>query len=323
MDPLNNNPAPNTSTTKASSPVLDMADDITIENAFVDIIGVVQLSESPDSIYHYFVASPMYAGFGDLGSPERIFFLQDFSKMSPSLRNYLASADTVELIFSIGKEFNLDDSQISELGILVRELLTGKLFIQDFPNTISSRFGIDDIKAGEIANKIISKSFGPIIEDVKRIQRNKFPDKVQQLQKEAQGSGQTTLNQPLARPITPRSAPTPLQSIQQTQDKQIAQQQPTPSRPPLEMPPRAEPKSAPSTPPQQSAPKPVDSLRPNPGQTVQTKPPVLSEAHPTQGRQFKIPDLGQPVSPTTDAQKSLEAELEKVANVIDLRNQGK
>lgn len=332
-------------------PILNQANTSTnadVKNVITDIIGVVQLSESPDSIYHYFVASPMYAGFGDLSSPERTYFLQDVNQMSPTLKNYLTSTDTVETIFSLGKEFDLEDGQISDLGVLVREFLTGKIFIKDFPNSISSKFGIDDIKAGNIANRLISKSFAAIIEDVKRIQRNKFPDRIAQLQKDNQSQ---TLNQPTAKPAIPRQVPTPAQQIQQNIPQvpparpqnlpQITPQSPQPGsrtsdsgftaprqtsevslpgtpqsmRPPPQMPPRP-PVPAFSTPPQPSRPE----IKPNSPQSQPSR------------NEFKIPDINFQNDPNEkkltsaedakinpSAQKSLEAELEKVANVIDLR----
>ncbi|MDO8496591.1 MAG: hypothetical protein Q7S43_04070 [bacterium] len=263
--PRPENPAPN-----------EFADENILIPVPDDVIDIIKLSEAPDSIYHYFVASPMFAGFGDLNSQERVYFLQDFSKTSLNLRNYLTSADTVELIFSVGKDSELDDSQISELGILIRELLTGKIFIKDFSIALSSRIGIDDIKAGGIANKIISQSFAPIIEDVKRIQRSKFPEKITQLQKEGRPAG---LNQ---------AKPPPLES-------------------------RGE---APRLPAQLPKP-PMMDIRPNPAPTPQ----------PQQRPEFKIPDLAPKIEVKPQSkeggnqvQKSLEDELEKVANIIDLRN---
>src|SRR3990167_8900680 len=148
-------------------------------------------------IYTYFTASPYFAGFDSYESPERKIFLSSFRSLSPSLREFLSSDTTASTIFTTGQSYNLDDNQIFTLAKAVRELLLGKIFIKDFPLTLSSKLGIDDIKAGEIANKIISKSFGPIIEDVKRIQRSKFPDKIMQMQKESRPEG---LNQASAKP---------------------------------------------------------------------------------------------------------------------------
>ena len=250
-------------------PVSEDTDDIVL----FDLGDNIQLSESQDSIYHYFVASPVFAGFGNLNSPERMIFLDTLSKASSPLKNYLTSSDTTELIFSLGKESGCNDSQISEIGILIRDLLTGKVFIKDFSLVVSSRLGIDDIKAGEITNNIISKSFGPIIEDVKRIQRSKFPDKIMQLQKEGRPEG-------LTRSEAPRLPQRPSEERGST-ERTSANVQP-----------------------------PMMDIRPQPA--------------PPQRPEFKIPDLVPKIEvksqSNTGAQKSLEEELEKVANVIDLRS---
>ncbi|OGN08010.1 MAG: hypothetical protein A3C61_02135 [Candidatus Yanofskybacteria bacterium RIFCSPHIGHO2_02_FULL_39_10] len=342
--------------TLPTSPILNKSSNTLPEDSLDDviikipdnIIGVIKLSESPDSIYHYFVASPMYAGFGNLNSPDRIYFLQDFSNMSPGLRNYLTSADNIEIIFSIGRGYDLEDSQISILGILIRELLVGKIFLKDFPISVSSRLGIDDIKAGEIVNKIISQSFGPIIEDVKRIQRSKFPDKIMAMQKESRPEGLSPKPQ-----ISEEVKNAPLNKLRED-NQQITQSvrppitQQIPPRPPLQMPPRpldeARSEGA-ARPPEQ--PKPINIPQQSKTSSVPeanlSPRPSESGASTPQEKQFKMPDLEfldsvqnkQPVPKNSisntnqppkqagspqSAQKSLEEELAKVANIIDLRS---
>src|SRR3989344_6238482 len=290
------------------------------------------------SLYQYFIGSPLFAKFVDFEGSDRKVFLTQYVSLPSSLKNYLASTETATSIISTGLNYNLDDGQVSKLAEAIRELIIGKIFIKDFPITISSRLGIDDIKAGEIVNKIISQSFGPIIEDVKRIQRGKFPDKVMAMQKESQPTGltrpgvsearpkwtaqpapQTTTQQPPIRPPAPPMQPIrSLDSIQgkQAQGKPIdfsqvkqAQNQPSSALPPPPRPP----------------------LQSPPPKTELPKPPIPNEIRP-QGQQFKMPDLGpfdsaqgrQPIpkegqSSLPQSQKSLEEELEKVANIIDLR----
>ena len=164
------------------------ATDVILQNApsYIDYSA-----NDPDSAYHYFVASPMYAGFGDLNSPERISFLDDYFRMSFPLKKYLSSADTADFLFSLRDKYNLDDSFMSEISIQIRKLLCGEIFIKEFPSVIASTLSLDNIKANNLTNEIISQSFGPIIEDVKRIQRNKFPDKITNLRKEGQPAGLT------------------------------------------------------------------------------------------------------------------------------------
>jgi len=259
----------------------------------IEATNDLELSNNQDSIYRFFVASPLFAGFGDLGSPERLGFISTLNQMPPALKTYLTSSTTPETIFSTGKESNLEDGQISQLGSIIRDLIFGKLFIRDFPLVLSSRLGVADVKAGEIANKIVSRSFGPILEDIKRIQRSKFPDKISQIQKESQPAG---LGQ--KPPEAPRMAPPP-QPEQRSPLPSFGSSMPSPVRP------------APSFP---QAPTVKPEIRPAPLQTPPIPPRPLNAPplQPLSGSEVK--------REAPPADKSLEEELEKVANVIDLRS---
>ena len=278
------------------------------------------------SLYQYFVSSPLFAGFVDLASNERKIFMSQYATLPSSLKTYLASTETSGTILATSLEFSLDDNQTSAMAESLRKLILGEIFIKDFPTTISSKLGIDDIKAGEIVNKIVSASFGPIIEDVKRIQRTSFPYKVMALQKEAQPPG-----------LSPRpSVPEEIKGMPLTQPG--ARQDAQSVRPPTMQPP-TQPKAEPvANLPAQPNPLPPTPTRPEPSRPpLQMSPPSNQPAQPApepklapKEQQFKMPDLGsidtiqqggqtnQPGS-GQNPQKSLEEELEKVANVIDLR----
>ena len=244
------------------------------------------------SLYQYFTASPLFAGFNDFSGVDRKLFLTDYTNMSVALKNYLSSTETATNISTLGLDYQLDDSQISHIATAIRELILGKIFIKDFPMTISSRLGIDDIKAGEIANNIISKSFGPIIEDLKRIQRIKFPDKITQMQKEAQPP---TLTRPSARPDLPLQPAKPAGPNLEVQ---------LPNKPDIAAPISVRP-----------APLQTPSLPPKPAQIESQRPPSFQNPSSQKPKmEFKVPDLS-----GIKNEDSLEKELEKVANVIDLR----
>ncbi len=268
------------------------------------------------SLYQYFIASPLFAGFKDPNGDDRKLFMDQYTYFSPSLKNFLASTETAELILATGLNYQLDDGQVYQIAVAIRELVSGKIFIKDFPITVSSKLGIDDIKAGEIANKIISQSFDPIIEDIKRIQRSKFPDKISQIQKESRPVG---LTQPTARPLPPRlEVKPPYLEVQLPSKQPQGPQSVRPAMPP----PRLEvqlPNKPSELRPQPPPPRSVESIRPPQSQPATPKPNLEVQLPSTPQRpQFKMSDL-----PQTDAQKSLEQELEKVANVIDLRNKPK
>lgn len=167
----------------------DVDADIMLEN--LTSKAVKTLSSEDSLLYEYFIASPYMADFDDLNSNEHKIFLGSYSNFPMSLKTFIAASQTANVIYAIGKEYNLKDSKISQLSSSVRELVTGKIFIQDFPAALSLKLGLDNTKTGEMTNKLISKSFAPIIEDVKRIQRSKFPEKIMQLQKEGRSEGLT------------------------------------------------------------------------------------------------------------------------------------
>ena len=248
------------------------------------------------SLYQFFIASPLFAEFTDFESPDRRIFLDQFGSLSLNLREFISSPDTATAMFSVGLSYDLEDHQISKIAGAVRELLLGKIFIKDFPITLSSKLGIDDIKEGEIANKIISKSFGPIIEDVKRIQRSKFPDKIMQMQKESRPEG---LNQASAKPAPIKTEVEPPKPTE-VQPQRPTLQPPTPQqmRPSTQVPPQPQ--------------KPQFKI-PDLGQSFSSPPSKLDSVQP-QGVNSGNGDK---------AQKSFEEELEKVAGVIDLRNKPK
>ena len=67
-----------------------------------------------------------------------------------------------------------------ELTRIVRDVLLGDLFIGDTSATISQKLNMDPQTAQQIRDKIVKELFAPAIEDIKKIQREKFPDRVAQ-----------------------------------------------------------------------------------------------------------------------------------------------
>lgn len=209
--------------------------------------------------YRYFISSPLYAGLDDLINAESKLFMGNFFRLSRTLRDFIISEETSNTILGIGQEYKLGSKQISQIAASIRELVLGNLFVKDFPSVLESRLGVNELTATEIVNKLISQSFGPILEDIKKIQRAKFPERIDQMKSSA--SAQPAAAFPQTQPIRP-----PVQT------------QPSIQRPQFNQPP-VQPQSSFSRPPQ------VPSLPPQ-----------------------------KPVN------KPLEDELEKVANIIDLRN---
>ncbi|MDP3792899.1 MAG: hypothetical protein Q8Q89_04205 [bacterium] len=162
--------------------------------------------------YQYFLASPFFAELVDFDAPDTKVFIQSFCALSLPLRDFLSSPDVAAVIVSLGEKYGLQEKQISTLSRIIKDLVFGKVFIKDLPSNISSGLGIDETKASQLVNELASQSFGPVLEDIKRIQRAKFPERIAQMKS------------------TPQ--PTPVQ----TAPRPISLQQPPP-RPEFKMPP--------------------------------------------------------------------------------------
>lgn len=167
------------------------------------------ITDSQIGTAEYFIASPFFAGFEDLKSVEYGKFLDIFETLGPYTKTYFSSPETSETIYSLGTKFELNDTEISAIASLVRDIIIGNVFIKDFPNLISSKLNIEEQKAKEIADYIISKSFQTIFEDVKKIQRTKFPQRIEQMRSAPQSAsnpplpqGQPSVTPPFVPPFT-------------------------------------------------------------------------------------------------------------------------
>lgn len=138
-------------------------------------------SSSKIGTAEYFIASPFFAGFDELESIEYGKFLDIYSTLPPYVKIYFSSPETAEVIYSLGTKFNLSDTEISATASMIRGVIIGNIFIKEFPSLLSTKLNIDEQKSKEIANDIVSKSFGTILSDIQRIQRAKFPERIAQM----------------------------------------------------------------------------------------------------------------------------------------------
>ena len=139
---------------------------------------ILETPRNDGSVFEYFAASPMYAGFGNLNGQERDKFINDLGQLSVELKNFFTAKETAESIFEIGRSNVLIDGQISRLAQLIRDLVLGNIFIKDFTSILTERLDIDEPTAFKLVNRITSELLKPVIEDIKRIQRNKFAERI-------------------------------------------------------------------------------------------------------------------------------------------------
>jgi len=125
----------------------------------------------------YLQFSPYFAQ-EDMGKEEdRLNFLKLFNTLPQTVRNVLTSLDTAEKIINIGKTFGLDEFDTEALSFAVRKIITGEVFIGDSVELIAGEVGLTPEKAKNLLGLIVNEVFAPALEDIKKIQNEKFPQR--------------------------------------------------------------------------------------------------------------------------------------------------
>lgn len=101
-------------------------------------------------------------------------------KSSPeSIYLILTEFSTAEFIEEkLGLVFNLTNQQIAELTRIIRDVLLGDRYIGDLISNVSSGLALDREKSKQIVDKILFELFAPALDDIKKIQREKFADRI-------------------------------------------------------------------------------------------------------------------------------------------------
>src|SRR3989338_1927531 len=117
----------------------------------------------------------------DLFSPSGETFFEEYAKkiapVSVPIKNILMDNSTTDFVeANLGPAFGFSLEQKTEIMRILRDVLLGDLFIGDMIATISQKLNVDSQVAQQISTSILNELFAPAIEDIKRIQREKFPD---------------------------------------------------------------------------------------------------------------------------------------------------
>lgn len=113
--------------------------------------------------------------------PENYF--EVYSKMvlslPESIRNILMDFSTAEFIEeNLGLNFSLNKEQKTKITRIIRDVLLGDLFIGEMSQNISVRMGLAPDEARGIKDLIVSELFKPATEDIKKLQTERFPEKI-------------------------------------------------------------------------------------------------------------------------------------------------
>jgi hypothetical protein len=122
----------------------------------------------------YFQFSPFFvdsASMPDLAWEK----LQDkIDRVPAGLANMLTNSKTSEFIEMLTQKYIQLSVQGPDVARIIRDVVIADIYIGDMPAQISSKLGVDQNTALEIARTIVSQLFAPVIDDIKKLQLQKF-----------------------------------------------------------------------------------------------------------------------------------------------------
>lgn len=105
-------------------------------------------------------------------------FANKFIKLPINIKNILSPSSTSDYLKNLSEDLNFNHDQSAELSRIIRDVLLGDLFIGDMVQNISDRMNLALDEAKKMGNLIVSELFRPAIEDIKKLQAEKFPEKI-------------------------------------------------------------------------------------------------------------------------------------------------
>ncbi|MBI2063829.1 MAG: hypothetical protein HYT65_02455 [Candidatus Yanofskybacteria bacterium] len=116
-------------------------------------------------------------------------FQDKLDTLPEDLVELLLDPATTDFVQSLTQKYIQLSVQGPDMARLIRDVTIGDIFIGDMPKEISHRLGIDQTFAREITNLIVSQLFTPVIEDIKKVQNERYPGKLPRQNFAPQNSG--------------------------------------------------------------------------------------------------------------------------------------
>ena len=102
-------------------------------------------------------------------------YLRKFNSLPENIQEVMKDRDASEKTeLRLIEEHGLGRNQILEAFRIGRDVLLCDVFIGDIVNHISNRLGIDMASAKNVTAEIVGGLFAPAIDDIKKMQREKF-----------------------------------------------------------------------------------------------------------------------------------------------------
>jgi hypothetical protein len=126
----------------------------------------------------YLLLAPFFALSNNRSKIDNDRFLDVYSSLPISLKNILVSEETIRFILLLSDKFQIPTSKLEGLSRIIREAIMANMYIADMPSAIADYLRVMPPTAKEITNLIVSELFAPALEDIKKIQREKFGGEV-------------------------------------------------------------------------------------------------------------------------------------------------
>ena len=132
----------------------------------------------PIDLQKYFQFSPLFVGSETMSDLDWERLNTKIDKLPQTLADFLADSKTPGLLDSLTQKYIQLSAQGPDVARLIRDVVIADVFIGDMPQELSRRLGIDQQLAREVANQIVSQLFTPVLEDLKKLHREKFPGRL-------------------------------------------------------------------------------------------------------------------------------------------------
>jgi len=128
----------------------------------------------PQDLQKYFQFSPFFVDSASMPDLDWERLQNKIDQLPPTLANLLTSNKTSEFIGTLAQKYIQLSVRGSDIARIIRDVILSDVYIGDMPAQISSKLGVEQNTAVETARAVVSQLFAPVIEEIKKLQLQKF-----------------------------------------------------------------------------------------------------------------------------------------------------
>lgn len=231
-----------------------------------------------------------------------------YQELPEDLKSAMMSVSSAEIVYEIGKRYNLD---IEKIGILAEEvgyIMLGLVEADNFVSDIKKLLVLEEGPALEIAREVNNKIFLPVRETLKNIYGDNFPENITATEPKPKEEPAGIISQAAARPPESLPVQTPEEpaeaALEEPEPEKTETEEPAPAPSAVEGP---APEPIPASKPEPPAGLPIAPLAPS---TVEGLAPAPIVKLPEVEEELKPKEEPKPsLMPSLPKQKPLEARI--------------